>query len=158
MDGQKTTREKLEVEDEEARLQRIQSTLEKLNASSFTPATAPPSLNLPAERPKPHFVPPSDLLSRVQAFLPELEASNAVLQQRLQDDPRSVDIENVEDGAEQYIEMNLGLGLFEQRGSHATASGNNESMSSSSDSGSNSDSDSADDSSAEESDSDGSRS
>jgi len=53
------------------------------------------------------------LLSRVQAFLPQLEASNAILAQA---DPKSVDIENVPEGA-QYIEMNLGLGVFKDAGS-----------------------------------------
>jgi hypothetical protein len=41
------------------------------------------------------------VLSRVQAFLPQLQASNAILAQA---DPSSVDIENIQDDA-QYIEM-----------------------------------------------------
>ena len=45
------------------------------------------------------------VLSRVQAFLPQMEASNAVLAQKVQADPASVDIENIAEGAEQYIEM-----------------------------------------------------
>lgn len=45
------------------------------------------------------------VLSRVQAFLPQMEASNTILAQRVQADPKSVDIENVEDGMGQYIEM-----------------------------------------------------
>jgi Domain of unknown function (DUF4598) len=45
------------------------------------------------------------VLARVQAFLPQLEASNAILTQRVQTDPKSVDIENIEEGEEQYIEM-----------------------------------------------------
>ncbi|KAG5642179.1 hypothetical protein DXG03_003442 [Asterophora parasitica] len=147
MDGNKPTIERLEVEDDEARLQRLQSTLEKLNTSSGTTApAAPPSFGLHSEGTKPHFIPPSDLLSRVQAFLPQIEASNAALQQRLDNDPSSIDIENVEDGAEQYIEMNLGLGLFEQRRAGATSD--------ESDSSSDSESDSVSDSS-EESSSDG---
>lgn len=45
------------------------------------------------------------VLSRIQAFLPELAASNADLLRRAREDPSSVDIENV--GAEEgrYIEM-----------------------------------------------------
>lgn len=73
------------------------------------------------------------MLSRVQAFLPQLAASNADLLRRAQEDPSSVDIENTAD-AERIIEMvgytlfpslkteshsptaqNLGLGVFEQR-------------------------------------------
>lgn len=45
------------------------------------------------------------VLSRVQAFLPELEASNSRLAQRVQADPKSVDIEHVDEGMDQYIEM-----------------------------------------------------
>jgi hypothetical protein len=45
------------------------------------------------------------VLSRVQAFLPQLEASNAILTQRVQTDPRSVDIEALEDNDTQVIEM-----------------------------------------------------
>ncbi|TFK83418.1 hypothetical protein K466DRAFT_589737 [Polyporus arcularius HHB13444] len=60
--------------------------------------------------------PPLELLSRVQAFLPELAASNADLLRRAREDPTSVDIENVREEDPQYIEMNLGLGVFEQHG------------------------------------------
>ena len=42
------------------------------------------------------------VLARVQAFLPQMEASNAILSQA---DPRSVDIENVTEADHQYIEM-----------------------------------------------------
>ncbi|KAF8068644.1 hypothetical protein FPV67DRAFT_1668715 [Lyophyllum atratum] len=144
MSDKNQTIEKLEVEDEEARIQRIQSTLEKLNAPSSPPAAPSPSFTLPTERSKPQAMPPSDLLSRVQAFLPTLEASNAVLQQQFQNDPSSVDIEHIEE-TEQYIEMNLGLGVFEQRGSHPDVGSEDDSMSSSSsDSDSDSDSDSGD--------------
>lgn len=47
----------------------------------------------------------TSVLSRVQAFLPELAASNADLARRSQQDPRSVDIENVDSTEERYIEM-----------------------------------------------------
>lgn len=73
------------------------------------------------------------VLSRVQAFLPRLEASNVLLAQRVKEDPSSVDIEHISAGMERYIEMvlplsilynsqfifvliqNLGLGVFEER-------------------------------------------
>ncbi|KAL0575585.1 hypothetical protein V5O48_006401 [Marasmius crinis-equi] len=41
-----------------------------------------------------------------------MEASNAELAQQMETDPKSVDIENITEGMEQYIEMNLGLGVF----------------------------------------------
>ncbi|KAG6881715.1 hypothetical protein C0995_000977 [Termitomyces sp. Mi166 len=88
-----------------------ESTLEKLN----TPSSPPSSFSLPTERSRPHAIPPSDLLRRAQAFLPEFAASNAAIEQQRQVDPSSVDIECIEEDAERYIEMNLGLGLFEQR-------------------------------------------
>ena len=47
----------------------------------------------------------SSVLSRVQAFLPQLEASNAILAQRAREDPNSIDIEHIPDGMDQYIEM-----------------------------------------------------
>lgn len=72
------------------------------------------------------------MISRVQAFLPQLEVSNSLLAKKMQEDPGSVDIENLTAGVDQYIEMvrsvsvlcwhwplissqNLGLGVFEQR-------------------------------------------
>ena len=48
---------------------------------------------------------PLSVLSRVQAFLPQIEASNALLTQRMQEDPASVDIEHISEGSQQYIEM-----------------------------------------------------
>jgi hypothetical protein len=45
------------------------------------------------------------VLTRVQAFLPQMEASNTLLSQRMQEDPSSVDIEHVPEGMDQYIEM-----------------------------------------------------
>ncbi|OZJ01814.1 hypothetical protein BZG36_05165 [Bifiguratus adelaidae] len=55
-------------------------------------------------------LPPSDLESRLSAFLPQLQSSNAQLTERLKTDPASVDIEQVEGP---HIEMNLGLGVFD---------------------------------------------
>ncbi|KDR75971.1 hypothetical protein GALMADRAFT_247160 [Galerina marginata CBS 339.88] len=119
-EGDHTTRvvEKLEVEDEEARQARIQSYLEKLNSSSrsraFTPPSGIPQFDFGDRKTFP-VGPPAELLSRVQAFLPEFEASNALLTQRARLDPNSVDIEHIPEGMDQYIEMNLGLGIFEDR-------------------------------------------
>ncbi|KAI8587027.1 hypothetical protein BDZ88DRAFT_441072 [Geranomyces variabilis] len=60
--------------------------------------------------------PPSALLSRVAAFLPQLSAANANLQSSIAADSAlrdRVDIENVDEDDEQYIEMNLGVGVFD---------------------------------------------
>lgn len=42
------------------------------------------------------------VLSRVQAFLPQLKSANEQLKAA---DPKKLDIENVEEESEQYIEM-----------------------------------------------------
>ncbi|KAF9298758.1 hypothetical protein BKA57DRAFT_464432 [Linnemannia elongata] len=56
----------------------------------------------------------SDLLSRLEDFLPKIKEANAQLDQQLKTDPKAVDIENVdEESGEQYIEMDLGLGVFD---------------------------------------------
>ncbi|KAF7723787.1 hypothetical protein EC973_001700 [Apophysomyces ossiformis] len=59
------------------------------------------------------------ILSRVQAFLPQLQAANEELKQQ---DPSELDIENVEEDDSQYIEMNLGLGVFEEKTEDASSS------------------------------------
>lgn len=112
----------LEMEDDDARVRRFQSIFEKLNSGS-TPSSVPSrnGLGMPnfqfefGERKTWAVEPPSELLSRVQAFLPQMEASNAILTKRAEADPQSVDMEQVEDGAERYIEMNLGLGVFDMK-------------------------------------------
>ncbi|KAG2183665.1 hypothetical protein INT43_006673 [Umbelopsis isabellina] len=58
--------------------------------------------------------PQSDLLSRLHSFLPEIESANRQLNELVSQDPKKVDIENVEEDG-QYIEMNLGLGVFEEK-------------------------------------------
>ncbi|KAI0299967.1 hypothetical protein BC826DRAFT_1102599 [Russula brevipes] len=101
----------LDVEDEEQRQQRLQHILERLNGES---ASAGESPNLSFDfgmRRTNSMEPPTELLARVQQFLPEIERSNAELLQR---DPRSIDIEHIEDADERIIEM-ASLGVFEQR-------------------------------------------
>ncbi|KAG2115844.1 uncharacterized protein F5147DRAFT_382424 [Suillus discolor] len=110
---------KLEIEDEEIRQQRICSLLEQLNSSSSSPPkntsnAAPPTFDF-GERKTYAVDPPSELLARIQDFLPRLKEENDSLSQRIRDNPSSVDIENIEEDAEQYIEMNLGLGVLETR-------------------------------------------
>ncbi|KAJ7359292.1 hypothetical protein DFH08DRAFT_845661 [Mycena albidolilacea] len=117
-------RETIEVEDDDARLQRIQRVLEKLNTGA--PAAAPDiesimtGVNASSGPGQPvNEGSLNELLARVQAFLPQIEASNAALGEM---DLRSLDIENT-DGDDKVIEMNLGLGVFEDRsgreGSHS---------------------------------------
>ncbi|KAH9918074.1 uncharacterized protein B0H18DRAFT_682493 [Fomitopsis serialis] len=94
----------LEVEDEEERHARMHDILAKLNASSGASASTEsrlPSLN---GQPNLPLEPNPELLSRIQAFLPQLADSNAELARRAQSDPDSVDIENV-NADEAYIEM-----------------------------------------------------
>ncbi|OAD81395.1 hypothetical protein PHYBLDRAFT_103513, partial [Phycomyces blakesleeanus NRRL 1555(-)] len=57
------------------------------------------------------IAPPTDIMSRLQAFLPQIQAANASLQNMK---PEDLDIEQVEED-EQYIEMNLGLGVYEHK-------------------------------------------
>ncbi|KAF9180019.1 hypothetical protein BGZ51_006343 [Haplosporangium sp. Z 767] len=58
----------------------------------------------------------SDLLARLEDFLPKIKEANAQLEQKVKEDPKAVDIENVdEESGEQYIEMDLGLGVFDMK-------------------------------------------
>ncbi|KAF8661436.1 hypothetical protein AX16_001354 [Volvariella volvacea WC 439] len=133
----KKASELLEVEDEEARRRRIQFALERLNSSTSTSHDAPRTdLKFDfGDRTTFPVSPPTSLLSRVQAFLPQLAASNEELERLAAEDPLSVDIEHIDKGVQQYIEMvsvfqhhslgvdrygllsmkNLGLGIFEDR-------------------------------------------
>ncbi|KIJ46530.1 hypothetical protein M422DRAFT_165170, partial [Sphaerobolus stellatus SS14] len=107
--GDSNTRVTLEVEDEEARQQRLQSLLESIDATSAS-SKGPPAPQFPLPPSRPHAVPPSDVLSRAAAFLPLLASSNAELANV---DPESLNIEHLEDEEGAHIEMNLGLGVFE---------------------------------------------
>ncbi|KAF9533934.1 hypothetical protein CPB83DRAFT_831741 [Crepidotus variabilis] len=120
----------LDVEDEDARQDRLKTLFENLNASNSTGALPfgrgesaehHPHIESPkfgfdfGDRSTFPVQPPTELLSRVRAFLPQLQASNQILEKRMEDDPESVDIEHLSEGMNQFIEMNLGLGLFEDR-------------------------------------------
>ncbi|KAJ2029687.1 hypothetical protein IWW57_001552 [Coemansia sp. S610] len=59
--------------------------------------------------------PPSDLLSRLHSFLPQIAIANKQLQADIAEDPHKLDIENVGEDEEQYIEMDLGLGVFDMK-------------------------------------------
>ncbi|KAG9104245.1 hypothetical protein FRC06_004229 [Ceratobasidium sp. 370] len=89
------------------------------------------------------------LMQRLQSFLPAMEQSTHELQQRAQADPASLDIEQLNPSADEYIEMNLGLGVYESRISRRSQSpdpdstdSDTDSLTSSSSSSSDSDSDS----------------
>ncbi|KXN86805.1 hypothetical protein AN958_09601 [Leucoagaricus sp. SymC.cos] len=105
----------LDVEDDDKRQNRIQCLLEKLNNDSKPQAA--PTLPKFDFGPKTTFPghPPTELLSRVQAFLPQIQASNEALNQRMQDDPTGVNIEHISEDMTQYIQMDLGLGVFEDK-------------------------------------------
>ncbi|KAH8148358.1 uncharacterized protein LAJ45_07459 [Morchella importuna] len=77
---------------------------------STTPATAPQ--NKPKIAPMP---PSSDLLSRLNAFLPAISAANRDLEGEIAAGTIAQrNIENVSEKEEAYIEMNLGLGVLKQ--------------------------------------------
>ncbi|KAJ1796163.1 hypothetical protein LPJ59_003916 [Coemansia sp. RSA 2399] len=67
----------------------------------------------PAPRKTYRMDPPSALLSRLQSFLPQIAEANKKLEDDMTEDPSKLDIENVEDSTSQYIEMDLGLGVFD---------------------------------------------
>ncbi|TEB28188.1 hypothetical protein FA13DRAFT_1794180 [Coprinellus micaceus] len=127
-----TGTERLDVEDDEARQKRLQSLLEHLSTPTSNPAATVPALPAPptglpkfdfGDRRTEAVVPNTELLSRVQAFLPQLEASNRELLARAKADPKSVDIENLEnkDRDGRVIKLNLGLGVFEEKQGRSSA-------------------------------------
>ncbi|KAL1919831.1 uncharacterized protein VTP21DRAFT_1762 [Calcarisporiella thermophila] len=87
----------------------IQTKEEKI-AELLRPA---PTNETRKEKPNFKFEPPSELLSRLQAFIPELASANEQLEKQVKDDPNKLDIEQIDENAEGYIEMNLGLGVFD---------------------------------------------
>jgi len=138
---------RLEVEDEDERQRRLQFMFESMNSSSVkTQAHTERSFDF-GERKTFAVEPPKELLSRIQAFLPQMAASNALLAQQVAADPGSVDIENIQDTDAQVIEMNLGLGVFEDRSKRTAGDSDSEdsdaSMSDSDSSDSSDDSDSS---------------
>ncbi|KAJ1729357.1 hypothetical protein LPJ61_003564 [Coemansia biformis] len=57
--------------------------------------------------------PPSELLAQLRAFLPQIAEANKKLEAEVAKDPALVDIENIGSDETQYIEMDLGLGVFD---------------------------------------------
>ncbi|CAO3642463.1 unnamed protein product [Mucor fragilis] len=70
------------------------------------------SMMIDSESKKTFPIGQSDILSRVQAFLPQLKNANEQLEKA---DPSKLDIENVDEEDGQYIEMNLGLGVYKEK-------------------------------------------
>ncbi|KAH9988182.1 hypothetical protein BJV77DRAFT_1070173 [Russula vinacea] len=92
----------LEVEDVEQRQRRLQYILERLDGEG---SSAEEYSNLSFDfgvRRTFAIEPPAELLVRVRQFLPQIERSNAELLRR---DPRSLDIEHIEESDEHVVEM-----------------------------------------------------
>ncbi|KAH8119996.1 hypothetical protein DFH11DRAFT_1721882 [Phellopilus nigrolimitatus] len=146
----------LDVEDDIQREERLSHLLQRTNGTAsashnlpFPPSGGPSAFDF-GQRDTHEVEPPTQLLDRLQHFLPQMEAANAELLRRVQDDPESVDIEHLDDAEDgNYIEMRLGLGVFDVRRptSERTGSQSSSSASGSSDDDA-SDSDEADSSSA----------
>ncbi|KAJ1855315.1 hypothetical protein LPJ73_002355 [Coemansia sp. RSA 2703] len=87
--------------------------IESSNPLSFIDKARP--VPDPANRKTFRVEAPSDLLSRLQAFLPQIAEANKKLEVDSAEDPSKLDIENVNEDDEQYIEMDLGLGVFDMK-------------------------------------------
>ncbi|KAJ1984993.1 hypothetical protein H4R34_000337 [Dimargaris verticillata] len=57
----------------------------------------------------------SGLLGRLKHFIPELKAANFELERRTSDNPLALNMEHIDSEDEHYVEMNLGLGVFDKR-------------------------------------------
>ncbi|KAK6005002.1 hypothetical protein QM012_007781 [Aureobasidium pullulans] len=94
------------------------------NSPSQSPAPSQSSSTIPTSIPtlrpkkqKPNFALPatSDLQSRLQAFLPQMAAANAELEKLAKDGGlEGKRLEDVGEGDE-YVEMELGLGVMEEK-------------------------------------------
>ncbi|WVO16110.1 hypothetical protein L204_103777 [Cryptococcus depauperatus] len=106
MSGNNTNRERLDIESPEDRKTRLGSLM--TNISKSIPQQTSPINSLSG---RPQALPESDVLSRVRAFLPRMQKSNDELLAQALRDPNSVNMENGQE--EQYIAMNLELGVFD---------------------------------------------
>lgn len=118
-----TPAQRLDIEDDEERERRLNTIFERLNTRGNNSSSSTPPAAASGGMPKFDFgdrttfevKPNSELLSRIQSFLPQLAASNEELLRRAEVDPEAVDIEHITEGSEKVIQMDLGLGLFEER-------------------------------------------
>ncbi|KAJ5513908.1 hypothetical protein N7463_003460 [Penicillium fimorum] len=92
------------------------------NGESSTHAhTSNTSSSLPhiAGRPKPRIhrmKGDSDILSRLNAFLPKMKDANEDLQRKIEaGEAGDLIVDNADENGEQYIEMDLGLGVLEEK-------------------------------------------
>ena len=76
------------------------------------------------------------VIQRLHSFLPQIAKANKDLE-KLKDSSTNVDIEHIEDEEKPYIEMDLGLGVFDLKPKKGSSNGDNDD----SDTGSSSDSD-----------------
>lgn len=98
---------------------------ELLNVGNKPPALD--TLLVTRPRSKPERLPPSSVLSRVKSFLPQLEESNRVLQERLASEPaENLDIEHLVDYDGPVIEMNIGIRELEGSSSDSEPSSSSE--------------------------------
>ncbi|KAJ5236902.1 hypothetical protein N7489_006993 [Penicillium chrysogenum] len=106
-----------EREDEEHSDQEMNGTTE----STTHVHTSDPSSSLPhiAGRPKPriHRIKgDSGLLSRLNAFLPKMKDANEDLKRQIEaGEAGDLVLDNADENGEQYIEMDLGLGVLEEK-------------------------------------------
>ncbi|KAI4715800.1 hypothetical protein E4T48_08040 [Aureobasidium sp. EXF-10727] len=126
------------------------------NSPSQSPAPSQSSSTIPTSIPtlrpkkqKPNFARPamSDLQSRLQAFLPQMAAANAELEKLAQEGGlEGKRLEDVGEGDE-YVEMELGLGVMEQKkeGEDSSDDSSDESSDDSSEASSEDDNDDDDD-------------
>ncbi|CAE6457178.1 unnamed protein product [Rhizoctonia solani] len=129
----------LEFQDPQTRSSRVEELLASTPSRPEQTITLPPrSLDELRNAPLPVN---HNLLNRLEAFLPAMHESTQQLQQQAQSDPSSLDIEHLDPSAQEYIEMNLGLGVYESRPNPYTSYSDSDSDSDSSDSSSGSNSD-----------------
>ncbi|KAL1969309.1 hypothetical protein VTN77DRAFT_9501 [Rasamsonia byssochlamydoides] len=108
-------------EDNETDLENREETREALNNGGANNEEEP--ITFVPGRPKPRIqrVQNSGLLSRLSSFLPQLQAANEDLEREI---ARGQDVvmDDVKDEEGQYIEMNLGLGVLEEKNGHGSDS------------------------------------
>ncbi|KAJ1982791.1 hypothetical protein H4R35_000150 [Dimargaris xerosporica] len=63
------------------------------------------------------------LIGRLKHFIPELKAANDDLERQTTDNPLAFNMEHVDSEDERYVEMNLGLGVFDKRDPNADDDG-----------------------------------
>ncbi|KAJ2852521.1 hypothetical protein IWW36_000149 [Coemansia brasiliensis] len=82
------------------------------NTAPFIFDKSPQRLDSAGQPPKTYRVePPSELLTRLHAFLPQIAKAN----KELGKDSSKLNMENVGEDDPQYIEMDLGLGVFDMK-------------------------------------------